>query len=79
MFASGTIINGFTPDNKKQTETLMEAVESFRCGVVLVIDNEKLYHDIGQKVALKGKQNEVIVVKVPKSQGIESTRQTAEE
>ena len=47
MFASGTIINGFTPDNKKQTETLMEAVESFRCGVVLVIDNEKLYHDIG--------------------------------
>ena len=53
MFASGTIINGFTPDNKKQTETLMEAIESFRCGVVLVIDNEKLYHDIA-KVAKKG-------------------------
>ena len=45
MFASGTIINGFTPnkkDYKQQTETLMNAIESFRCGVVLVIDNEKL-------------------------------------
>ena len=26
LFASGTIINGFTPDNKQQTETLMRAI-----------------------------------------------------
>ena len=46
MFASGTIVNGFTPDNKQQIDTLMDAIESFRCSVVLVIDNEKLERDL---------------------------------
>ncbi len=42
MFASGTIINGFTPDNKQQTDTFMNAIEEFKCGIILVIDHEKL-------------------------------------
>ena len=79
MFASGTIINGFTPDTKQQTDTLMNAIEQFRCGVVLVIDNERLERDIQNRLAQRGKQSDVVVVKVPKSQGISSMRQTAEE
>ena len=79
LFASGTIINGFTPENKQQTETLMNALDSFRCGVVLVIDNEKLERDIQTSLTAKGRQGQIIVVKVPKSQGISSTRQTADE
>ena len=50
MFASGTIINGFTPDDKPQTETLLNAIMSFRCGVVLVLDNEKLEKDITNRL-----------------------------
>ena len=46
LFASGTIVNGFTPDTKQQTDTLMNAIEIFKCKVVLVIDNEKLERDI---------------------------------
>jgi len=79
MFASGTIVNGFTPDKREQTDTLMKAITSFNCSVVLVIDNEKLERDIINSLAAQGKQNEVHVVKVPKSQGIYSTRQTTEE
>ena len=79
LFASGTIINGFTPDNKQQTDTLMNAIESFRCSVVLVIDNEKLERDIINRLTQRGKKDDVIVVKVPKSQGISSTRHSAEE
>ena len=70
MFASGTIINGFTPDKKnyrQQTETLMNAIESFRCGVVLVIDNEKLERDIMSRLEQRGQQSDVVVVQVHKS------------
>lgn len=56
MFASGTIINGFTPDKKEQTDTLMKAIQSFRCGVVLVIDNEKLERDITNSLEAQGKR-----------------------
>ena len=52
---------------------------SFRCGVVLVLDNEKLERDIMNRLTTKGKQNDVIVVKVPKSSGIHTTRQTEQE
>lgn len=79
MFASGTIINGFTPENKQQTDTLMNAIDEFKCGIVLVIDNEKLECDIQKSLQTRGKSNDVIVVKVPKSQGISTTRQNAEE
>ena len=84
VFASGTIINGFTPDNnnKQQTDSLINAIQAFRCGVVLVLDNEKLERDIINRLSQRGKQNEVTVVKVPKSQGIpslSSSWQSAEE
>lgn len=51
MFASGTIINGFTPDDKPQTDTLINAILNFRCSVVLVLDNEKLERDIMNRLA----------------------------
>ena len=51
MFASGTIVNGFTPDKREQTDTLMKAITSFNCSVVLVIDNEKLERDIINSLA----------------------------
>ena len=53
----------------------MNAIEKFRCSVVLVIDNPKLYHDLNR--LKNNKQNEVIVVQVPK-QGITSFVQNAE-
>jgi len=57
----------------------MNAIDCFRCGVVFVIDNEKLERDIQTGLASRGKVGHVIVVKVPKSQGISPTRQTADE
>ena len=58
LFASGTIINGFTPDNKnnkQQTDSLMKAISSFRCGVVLVLDNERLQISIQKRLETLGK------------------------
>ena len=57
----------------------MNALECFRCGVVFVIDNEKLERDIQSALVQRSKVGHVIVVKVPKSQGIQTSRQNAEE
>jgi hypothetical protein len=46
LFASGCVINGFTPQDKRQTETLVNAIKEFNVDVVLVIDHEKLEKDI---------------------------------
>jgi len=46
VFASGTIINGFTPMNKRETDTLCNSIKLFGVKVVLVIDYEKLEKDI---------------------------------
>jgi len=46
IFASGIIINAYTPNDKRDTETLVKAVKAFNVGVVLVIDYEKLENDI---------------------------------
>ena len=46
VFASGLIINSFTPVNKMETETLCKAIKSFNVKVVLVLDHEKLEKDI---------------------------------
>jgi len=46
VFSSGLIINGFTPANRMETETLCKAINLFNVKVVLVLDNEKLEKDI---------------------------------
>jgi hypothetical protein len=46
VFCSGTIINGFTPLNKRETDSLLFAIKSFKVNVVLVIDYEKLEKDV---------------------------------
>ena len=46
LFASGCVINGFTPQDRNQTETLVRAIVEFGIDVVLVIDHEKLEKDI---------------------------------
>ena len=80
LFASGTIIDGFTPEDKKQTSTLMEAIKALNVGVVIVIDNERLQKEINEKLAEVGMENKTVVIKVPKSQGIDQQRrQSAEE
>ena len=79
LFASGSIIDAFTPDDKTQISTLMHAIEQFNVGIVLVIDNEMLQKEINEKLTEIGRQDSVIVLKVPKSQGIFTSRQSAEE
>lgn len=71
IFASGTIINGFTPVNKMETDTLCMSIKQFGVKIVLVIDNEKLEKDI-QTYLKTNNLAGVIVVKVPKSPGIQS-------
>ena len=39
-FASGTIINGFTPTDKNQIDTLVKAAKEFHVNVILVMDSE---------------------------------------
>lgn len=46
LYASGCVINGFTPQDRTQTETLVKAIVEFGVDVVLVIDHEKLEKDI---------------------------------
>ena len=67
MFASGTVINGFTPTNKFETDSLVQAIRLFKVKVVLVIDHEKLERDIA--TALKD-DSSIKIIKVPKSPGI---------
>lgn len=67
LFASGTIIDGFTPDGKTELNSLMDAIQKFQVGVVLVIDNEKLIKEITEKLVEIGMEKKTIVLKVPKS------------
>ncbi len=46
LFASGTIVNGFTPKDKRETDTLLQSIKLFNTKIVLVIDYEKLEKDI---------------------------------
>jgi hypothetical protein len=52
IFASGMIINGFTPVNRAETETLCKAIKLFNVQVVLVLDHEKLEKDIREFLRL---------------------------
>lgn len=46
LFASGTIVNGFTPKDKRETDTLLQSIKLLNTKIVLVIDYEKLEKDI---------------------------------
>ena len=70
IFCSGTIINGFTPLSKRETDSLLFAIKTFKVNVVLVIDYEKLEKDVLAFIKQEGL--DVKVIKVPKSPGIES-------
>ena len=52
LYASGCIINGFTPDGNdmRETDTLVKAIREFDVGVVLVIDNERLEDAIAKRL-----------------------------
>jgi len=71
IFSSGLIINGFTPANRAETETLCKAIRLFNVKVVLVLDNEKLEKDI--QTFTRSNPAEILavsIIKVPKSPGI---------
>ena len=70
VYASGLIINGFTPNpsKKRETESLCQAIKQFKVSVVIVIDYEKLEKDI----VLGVKDSNLKIIKVPKSPGIQS-------
>jgi hypothetical protein len=70
VYASGLIINGFTPNpsKKRETESLCHAIKQFKVSVVIVIDYEKLEKDI----VLGVKDSNLKIIKVPKSPGIQS-------
>ena len=52
LFASGCIINAFTPDGR-QTDILLNAIDKFDVDVVLVIDNERLEKSLTQKLSIR--------------------------
>jgi nitrate reductase NapAB chaperone NapD len=54
-----------------ETDTLCMAIKQFAVKIVLVLDNEKLEKDI-QTYLRSNNLADVIVVKVPKSPGIQS-------
>ena len=48
IFASGVIINAFTPNNKVERETLVQLIQTFNVDVTLVMEYEKLESEIFQ-------------------------------
>lgn len=66
-FASGCIINAFTPQNDRSTESLVMAIKQFKVDVVVVIDYEMLTNKL--KMSLKDIQG-LQIIEVPKSGGI---------
>jgi hypothetical protein len=66
MFASGTIINGFTPSSDRSTESLAEAIRQFKVNIVLVVDFEMLANQL--KELLKGQA--VQIIELNKSGGV---------
>jgi len=62
LFASGIIVNGFIPQDKRETETLFEAIKAFKINIVLVVDNEKLENDIRNFLMKSGRGDQVHVI-----------------
>ena len=71
IFASGSIINTFSPTNRRETELILHAIKLFDVKVVLVIDYEKLEKDI-LSFLQQNQLTDIKVIKVPKSPGISS-------
>ncbi len=67
-FASGCIINGFTPHNDRSTESLMQAVRHFHVDIVVVVDYEMLANK------LRSNMRDVQVIEVPKSGGVQAMK-----
>lgn len=66
LFASGCIINGFTSNDKRETESLVEAIKKFNVNVVLVVDNERLENDIKKNLM----NTDVVILQLNKSGGV---------
>ncbi|CDW77180.1 polyribonucleotide 5-hydroxyl-kinase clp1 [Stylonychia lemnae] len=78
LFASGCIINGYTPQDKRDTETLIEAIKAFNVGTVLVVDNERLENEIRNALARDAtRQNKPLltnIIPLQKSGGVQSMK-----
>jgi len=72
-FASGTIINGYTPQGRNDIETLCKSAKQFNVTVILVMESESIEKEIQDM--LKAMKHEATVIQVPKSKGIESQGQ----
>ena len=70
LFASGCIINGFTPQDRRETESLVQAIREFKVNVVLVVDDEKLENDIRNM----HKDKDILVIQLNKSGGVQTTK-----
>lgn len=71
MYASGIIINGFTPSSDRSTESLVEAIKQFKVDIVCVIDFESLIEDL--RTLLKSSP-EVLIIDTPKSNGVKAVK-----
>ena len=70
LFASGCIINGFTPQEKrykKETESLIKAIDKFKVDIVIVIDYEKLEKQLENEFKKQLYDRKIIVHRCPKS------------
>jgi hypothetical protein len=67
VFASGVIINGFTPLNDRSTDSLAEACRQFKVDVVVIVDYEMLANRL--KNQLKD-MSHIQIIQVPKSGGV---------
>jgi predicted metallo-beta-lactamase superfamily hydrolase len=71
MFASGIIINGFTPSSDRATESLVEAIKQFKVDIVCVIDFESLVEDL--RTLLKANPD-IVIIDTPKSNGVKAVK-----
>ena len=69
VFASGVIINGFTPLNDRSTDSLAEAARQFKVDVIIIVDYEMLANRL--KNQLKDLP-QIQIIQVPKSGGVQS-------
>ena len=42
LFASGCIINGFTPQNDRHYQSIVEAIRQFKVDIVVVLDSDMI-------------------------------------
>ncbi len=71
LFASGVVINGFTPSDKREMGTLVETVRKFDVNVVLVLESERLFLDLEKNF----RNSAVKIVQLPKQNGVQAPKQ----